>query len=391
MRIPFITIAMFCSLTASAITPQAAADMILGRNGDWRLAVMEQETKDLETKTLANAPDPEVEGSYLIAPKGETNRWGVELSYGMEWPGVYGARREVAEAQRQANAAEASAVAYEKRLEILTEIGTYLYADRRLEIMRRMAESTDSLMHIAERSLRGGQMSRIDLSKLQLERGRVNTQIANIEGEKRESEGRLQTLNGGHDCTSLLATIDRTFVMTPLHSLELYLEEALERPQVTQAMAELHAAQHGVQVAKGEGLPGFSIGYAHEFEDGMHFNGANLGITLPLFSNRGKVKAAKAAEAAAEFRKSTAVEQAESDIRAMYDEVLALDESLKVPTEVFRDTDYSTLLFKAYKGGEISLVDYLQERAWFQEAHLDFLELQYQREQTMWLLSSLCH
>lgn len=390
MKRTLLSAAVFLAIGSWAITPQQAADMILGRNGDWRLAVIEQEAKDLDSKTLANAPDPEVEASYLVAPKGETNRWGVELNYGFEWPGVYGARREVAEAMRQANAAEASAVAYGKRMEILSEIGSYLYADRRLSIMRKMSASTDSLMDITARLVAGGQMSRLDLSKLQLERGRINTQIANIEAEKRSAEGNLQTMNGGLDCTGLLETIDRTFVMTPLHSLDLYLEEAMERPQVTQAIAELHAAQHGVQVAKGEGLPGFSVGYTHEFEDGMHFNGANIGVSLPLFSNKGKVKAAKAAEAAAEFRKATAVDQAHSDIRAMYDEVVALDESLRVPSEVFGQTDYSTLLLKAYRGGELSLVDYLQERAWFQEAHLDFLELQYQREQTMWLLSALC-
>lgn len=379
------------ALAAWSVTPQEAAELILRNNGEYRLAKIEQEAKDLETMTMANAPDPEIEGSYLVAPSGEKNRWGAEISYGFDWPGVYSARRQSAEARRQANEAETSGVAYEKRMEILKEIGNYLYADRKLAILRNMATSTDSLMTISEKAMKGGQMSRLDLSKLTLERGRINTQIASIEAERRESEGVLQTLNGGIDCVALLQTVDRKFVMTPLHSLELYLEEALERPSVAQAMAELHAAQHDVDIAKREGMPGFSVGYSHEFEDGMHFNGANLGISIPLFSNRGKVKAAKAAQTAAEFRKETAVADAESDIRAMYDEVQALDESLKVPAEVFGTTDYALLLMKAYRGGELSLVDYLQERAWFQEAHLDYLELQYQREQTMWLLSSLCN
>lgn len=373
-----------------AITPQEAAEAILGRNGDRAGAMLERKAKDLETLTLGNAPDPEVEGAYKFAPDGEPNRWGAELSYGFEWPGVYVARRAAGSAMRDANAAEEDAVTYEKRMEILREIGTYLYADRRLAVMKTMAAATDSLADVTERAHKGGQMSRLDLCKVKLEQGRVNTQIANIEAEKRATEGNLQTLNGGFDCTALLESIDRKWVMTPVHSLELYLEEARKNPSVVRAMADHKAAKAQVKVAKSEGLPGFSVGYAHDFEDGMHFNGATLGISIPLFSNKGKVKAAKAAETAAEYRMTVATDQAESDIRALYEEVVALDSALKVPTEVFSNTDYNTLLLKAYRGGELTLTDYLTERAWFEEAQLDFMELQYQREQTMWILSSLC-
>lgn len=377
-------------MTSMAITPQDAAETILGRNGDRARAMLERRAKDLEAQTLGNAPDPEVEGAYKFAPDGEPNRWSAELTYGIEWPGVYGARRAAATSMQDTNAAEEDAVTYEKRMEILQEIGAYLYADRRLAVMRTMAAATDSLADVTERATKGGQMSRLDLSKVKLEQGRVNTQIANIEAEKKACEGNLQTLNGGFDCTPLLESIDRTWVMTPVHSLELYLQEAMEKPAVVKAMADYRTAQAQVKVAKAEGLPGFSVGYAHDFEDGMHFNGATLGVSIPLFSNRGKVKAAKAAEAAAEYGMTVAMDLAESEIRTMYDEVLALDKALEVPTEVFSSTDYSTLLLKAYRGGELTLTGYLTERAWFEDAQLDFMELQYQREQTMWMLSSLC-
>ena len=375
---------------AYAITPQEAANAILGRNGDRLQIAVAQNAKDLETRTIANAPDPTIEGDYMWMPEGVDNRWNVAIGYEMEWPGVYQSRRKLGEAMRDANAAEADAGVYEKYIEILKEIGTYIYAERRIEMMRNIQAATDSLHNAAVKANRGGQMSRLDLSKITLEQGRVNTLIANLEAEKSGSEGNLKTLNGGYDCTALLNSIDREWVMTPTHSLDEYLEEARTNPELKKAITELDVAERTIGVAKAEGLPSISVGYHHDFEDAMHFNGATLGVSIPLFSNRGKVKAAKAAKAVAEYQVTVTTDKVESEITALYDEVQLIDQALKVPMEVFATTDYNNLLLKAYRGGELSLTDYLQERSWFSEAHLDLLELQYQREQRMWLLSLLC-
>ena len=382
--------AIFMTLGAYAISPQEAANAILSRNGDRLQIAVEQNAKDLETRTIANAPDPTLEGDYMWMPEGVDNRWNVAIGYEFEWPGVYKSRRNLGKAMREANSAEADAGVYEKYIEILKEIGTYLYAERRIGMMRNIQSATDSLHSAAVRATKGGQMSRLDLSKITLEQGRVNTLIANLEAEKNGSEGNLKTLNGGHDCVALLNSIDRTWVMTPTHSLEEYLDEARTNPGLKKAIAELEVADRNIGVAKAEGLPGISVGYHHDFEDAMHFNGATLGVSIPLFSNRGKVKAAQAAKAVAEYQVNVTTDKVESEITALYDEVQLIDQALKVPMEVFASTDYNTLLLKAYRGGELSLTDYLQERSWFSEAHLDLLELQYQREQRMWLLSLLC-
>ncbi|MDE5839889.1 MAG: hypothetical protein K2H49_03110, partial [Muribaculaceae bacterium] len=60
---------------AYAITAQEAANAILSRNGDRLQIAIEQNAKDLESKTLANAPDPSIEGDYMIMPEGVDNRW----------------------------------------------------------------------------------------------------------------------------------------------------------------------------------------------------------------------------------------------------------------------------------------------------------------------------
>lgn len=393
MRLTKHTLAMLAIALpgiSAAMTPQEAADAILGRNGDRLQIENARQAKDLETFTLANAPDPEIEGEYLIGPSREENRWSAGVSYGIEWPGIYGARRNLAAALREANSADAKEAVWQKYVEILKEIGNYIFAERKLLLLHQVDCFTDSLVALNEKAHRGGEISRLDFSKIQLEHARIHTTIANLEAEKNSIEGNLKTLNGGNDCKAILGSISRIWEQTPVFSLQHYLDEARTSPELDKVIAQYKVAQEEVNVAKAEGLPGITVGYTHAYEDGMHFNGASLGLSLPLFSSRGKVKAAKAAAAVAEYEMTVITDRLESDITSLYEEVQLIDATLTTPLEIFASTDYNTLLLKAYKGGQLSLTSYLQERSWFYESHLDLLELQYQREQKMWLLSLLC-
>lgn len=388
-----MTLAIFVATTMAsshAITLWEAVDAILNRNGDRMLTELSREAKNAKTLGMANAPDPQIEGDYMVAPAGEDNRWGVGISYELEWPGAYGARRNLAKAMRNANSAEADAAFLSKRLEILNEIEAYLYADSRLSVMQNVMSTSDSIRAIAERAARGGELSRLDLSKIAIEQSRMQSMISNIKAEKLAIEGNLKTLNGGMDCKALLEQIDKTFGSTPLAPLDRYLAGAKNNPELAKAMSEYQVAERNVSVAKAERLPNFSIGYAHEFEDGMHFNGASIRVSVPLFASRHKVKAAEAAKAAAEYQMTVSTDVLESDINSLYVEIQTLDKALATPANVFSTTDYPTLLLKAYDGGELSLTDYLSELSWFYEAHLEFIDLQYQREQKANRLSLLC-
>lgn len=389
LRLLSVCITASSALYAFSISPREAADAILSRNGDYLSAIVAKDAKNIETQTLGNAPDPEISGGYMIAPKGETNRWDVGVSYAMEWPGVYGARRSMGKVTRNANDAEILALANAKRLEILTKIEEYLYTERRLNLMQQMADATDSIQALAEKSSRGGQMSQLDLAKVSLERGRVESELAKIKNDKVTIEGELTTFNGGYDARVLLKSIDRNVIADPLMPLESYIDGAKSNPDFLKAMADFEAAKQNVKVANAENLPSLSIGYAHEFEDGMHFNGANLGVSIPLFSAQGKKKAAKAAVAAAEHAATTVADRTESEVKSLYDQIVALDKALEVPKQIFSSTNYTALLLKSYRGGEISLVDYLQERIWFIETYLDFLEQTYLRAITFNTLHSL--
>lgn len=372
----------FTAATASAISPSEAADSILTKNKIIRSANYLRQAKDLEAKTYSNLPDPEIEGEYLVAPSGEENRWGVGINYELEWPGVYAARRKAAKMARESNYLDTRALIHDMRLEIYDELWAYLYADRRLTLLNKMSAATDSIRSLSEKAMRGGEMSRLDLSKIAIEQSRIKSMIANIENDRLSIKGRLTTLNGGEDCDSLLDAIDYDWAMTPLMDRENYhlYVIANDNSEILKVAKDELEAESRLGMSKAERLPGFKVGYAHAFEDGLHFNGANLGLSIPLFSSRNKVKAAKAMVNATKLNTEIVIENEISKVDALYDEIVSLDKSLETPTEIFSHTDYTDMLMKAYKGGELSLTEYLVELSWFYEAHLEYMELQYRRE-----------
>lgn len=381
--------AAFATHSAFAISPDEAADAILGRNADYISAVSSLEAENLDAATLGNLPDPEIEGAYKLAPSGEDNRWDVGVSYSMEWPGVYSARRNMSKSLKNENEAELNVFVAAKRLEILEKVEEYLYSCRKLLLIHSMAAATDSLRLITEKAVRGNQMSRLDLAKVSLEQGKIRASLSSAENEKFKLLGELKILNGGYDCSALLESIDNVDSRPTLYPKENYLSQINRNPEFLKKVADFESATRNVKVAKAEGLPSLKIGYSHDFEDGIHFNGANLGVSIPIFSNRGKAKAAKANASAAELEMSLISTRLESEVSSLFEQIEALDNALKTPDEIFSSTDYPALLLKALKGGEISVAEYLQERNWFVESHFDYLDLQYQRASAMRLLQSM--
>ncbi len=122
-------------------------------------------------------------------------------------------------------------------------------------------------------------------------------------------------------------------------------------------------------------LPGFAIGYIHEYEEKTHFNGFSFGINLPSWKNSYKKKRIQDELMAIDFEESAAVSARKAQIEADYttaSRAFALMEKGK-----FLLTDqYASLLDKSLKAGQIDLITYLSDLNEFIDARSSFLDLQ---------------
>lgn len=335
--------------------------------------VLDNKSEAASLATSANLPDPELEGEYLAAPAGEKDRWGVSLGWSLDWPGVYAARKRAAQgAVRKSEAAEA-VVRRQTLIEIKRLLLDYVLASSRVKLLEDMMQVNDSIALLAEKGFRGGEMTRLDLAKLRIERLSLEEAILTAEDARMTAVLSLTSIHG-RDCSAILSGLDVAFPEVEIPDKE-QLSKVGVSPAELEAEAALELARLEGMVNTKESLPSLSLAYRHAFEDGNHFNGGTLGISIPIFSGRGKSSASRAEIAAAEYRLESAHESRVAGIDAALHRLISLVDRAKRLSVLLEEADDSELLMKAYEKKVITLIDYLNERNYFLEARLNRLDI----------------
>lgn len=331
--------------------------------------------------TASNLPDPEVSGEYLWMPRDVDNRWSAQLSWSLDWPGVYAAKRK--EAGLLFSAAEKNT--WKQRIDRLAEIRDllldFIQCRQKLRLLDELALNNDSIYRLAEQAAKGGEITVLDLNKVRLEYANIKGAKAAIIDEEADILGNLSYIYGD-DCLILLENLDCAFPPVKIPSpqeIDILKQNA---PDVIAALADADAARQAKSVAKMEALPAISLGYKHAFEDAMHFNGVVWGISLPIFSSRGKQKAANAAILEAEYMAEAHAAQAEAEINAIVRKLALTSQQIEELAPVVENADYNAALLKAYKGGVITLIEYISDRNYFTNAAVELVTLRHAAAKT---------
>ena len=367
---------IFFSLSVKALTFEETALYLLEQSPEFKSENLSVESFNRNLMTENNLPDPELSGEYLFAPGDEIDKWGAELSWGIDWPGVYGAKNKESKAKMIANEKVITAARVKRLTEIKKLLLDYILVEKKIELIEHMRKDNDSIYTLAEKAASGGEMTVLDINKVRLENANLKVSRASLLDERSITLSSLASIYG-NDCSEILSTMTCEFPVIEIPTQEEISKAIPSSAEVTAAMAETEVSRRGEKVALMEALPSLSVGYKHAFEEGFHFNGATLGISIPIFSSRNKRKAAKAAMAESEFKAESAYMSAATDINEAMKRLIIMDSQLKEIEPILQVTNHHTLLLKAYKGGVITLLDYLSERSYFTSASMDLLTLKH--------------
>ena len=134
-------------------------------------------------------------------------------------------------------------------------------------------------------------------------------------------------------------------------------------------------------------LPKLELGYQYTNELGDGFNGVTVGASIPLFSNKRKVAAAKAEAITNELNRNTYRNDVEAQLKADYAQAVALKSQLTQYFDIIADDNNFTVLRKALDGGQITLLNYLLELRYFLDAKNKYLDLEHSYHATIASLS----
>lgn len=134
-----------------------------------------------------------------------------------------------------------------------------------------------------------------------------------------------------------------------------------KNPVLAYVEQEIELGKRQVSLSKAMGLPTFSAGYMSEKVVGQQFQGLTLGISIPLWENKNRVKQAKAAVTAAESRQTDSKQQFYSQLQILYNRANGLKNTADTYRKSLETVNNTDLLGKALNVGEISLLDYIVE------------------------------
>lgn len=381
-RLIAVTLSVFAVVSVMAQDIYTPVLEEIGRNSaKAHLYQKEYESALAENATGLAPENPEVEFGYLWGDKLTGDRKDVSVSQSFDFPTVYSRRSKLSH-EKDLSAArlltsQRNALLLEAK-EMLVEL-VYLNAKR--ELCRRQLEDATRLSQIYEKMLSLGQTTRIDYNKALLSETGFENDLAQTEVERQALLDRLAILNGGNP-----VTFDHTEIPAePLPAdFDRWLEEAEHsNPELQYLISQIEVSRRDADLTKAEGLPKLSVGYMGEFVKESNFQGVTIGVSIPLWENRNKVRSAKARTLAAEEAVTAAREDCRATLKSLFSQATALGEMEKRYAASMSDSDNIELLSRALSKGTMTMLEYVNEVQYQYESADRLLQIRRDRELAM--------
>lgn len=228
------------------------------------------------------------------------------------------------------------------------------------ELSERIARSEKIEAAYRDMQLRG-ETDMIEVNKAHLAYVAQKNALARNEIERASLLADLQRLNGG-EAVQVNALVYDENVMLPADFRIWYDEMSQRSPELDYMRKNVEVNASEARTAKMSNYPTLTAGYMAELVKGSNFRGLTLGLSIPLWSVRSKVRQANSSYEASKLEERDAASQLYSSLRGLYEKAKGLQEisstlseSLAVSTEAMALTEHRL------QAGEISLIDNIME------------------------------
>ena len=211
--------------------------------------------------------------------------------------------------------------------------------------------ATDSLLSICRKQMLRGNATIMELNRIRLDSMNIQSDIARNVGETAQLKIALQKLGASE------ASLN-----TPPSDTNIKADIAVPTSAALQlANATLKQAEQEVKLSKQSMMPTLTLGYRRNTEYGENAsNGPLIGVSMPLFSNSRKTKAARLKQSAAELEVENIQYQLDTQRKALQAEATNLKQQLDTYDTALMQQTLATLM-KAVSAGELSIADYYVE------------------------------
>lgn len=305
---------------------------------------------------------PEVGFDYLWgSPADVGTRKDISVTQSIDVATLAGARGKLADSRT-----ELSAIQYNiERQKILLEAKQLyikiVYCNAvNAELSSRIARSEQ--IEAAYRDMQArGETDMIEVNKAHLAYLSQKNALSRNLVERESLLSELQGLNGGEP-VEVNASVISTDEVLPADFGAWYAEASQQIPELAYMKKNVDVNAAEARTAKMANYPSLTAGYMAELVKGSNFRGLTLGLSIPIWSVRSKVRQANASCEAAKLEERDAMTKTYNSFKALYDRAKGLQEiSAELSSSLAVSTEAMALTEHKLKAGDISLIDNIME------------------------------
>lgn len=375
-KIIFAALTVFASLTASGqiLFPEILAQ--IDENSLELRSLRSQADADiLEQRTGLAPSNPELEIGYLPgSPTSIGVRKDISLTQEFDFPTAYSNRKKLAESRTSGINNEY----LRQRTEILEEVQELcidlIYQNALHSLYDSQMQNAASINDAFSRMGNNGAASALEINKARLNLALMQDRLARIEIERDRILSEIARKNGGKPVQLDTNVFDSLEITQTID--ELIEKCKAQDPSLAFYQDLCQSATRNTRTVRSESLPKWSVGYTGEFVPGENFSGVTVGLSIPLWENRGRVKHARAQEIAARTTADNAIADMEAYMNYLYSSALSLENTIRIYSQAVEEASNQDMLLRSYQSGAMNLLDYLLEVQYLFECRDNLLQAQ---------------
>ena len=381
IKIVFLLIFLPCSIIAQDAIEDVVKEIELNNTS---LAAHRKSTdaQKIGNKTGNFLQNPAMEFNYLWGdPSQIGNRTDFSISQTFDFPSAYSYKNQISELKN-----DQAELEYRRQLiniQLKTRLICYdlIYSNALQSELTKRVSYSQNIAKSYRLKFEKGDANILDYNKAQLNLLNISKELEALVIEQHAQLAELTQLNGGKP----VALNKTTFEMAelPLDFEQWYQAMEQSNPTFGWLKKEIEISQKQTSLNRALGLPKIQAGYMSESVVGQQFQGITVGLTIPLFENKNRVKYA---EANAQAMESVALDnkiQFYNHLKALHTKTIALQKNVKDYRTSMLSYDSSELIKKALDKGEISLINYLMEFSLYFESINKLLAMERDLHKTM--------
>ena len=365
---------------------QNTVDQVLAeveKNNTTLIAIRKSvDAEKIGNKTGIFLQNPELAFNYLWgSPSVIGNRSDFSVSQTFDFPTSYGYKNQISDLKNEQTELEYQKQLMDIRLKTSLVCFDLIYANALQEELTKRVDYAKSIAKSYQLKFEKGETNILEYNKAQLNLLNVSKELESIEIERNALLAELTGLNGGNTVDFNVSSFQ--IPELPADFEQWYVLAEQKNPTFSWLKKEIEISQKQTGLNRAMSLPKLQTGYMSESVVGQQFQGVTVGLTIPLWENKNKVKYA---EANSQALKSIAADnkiQFYNHLKAVHTKTIALQKNVNEYRSSLLTFDSSELSKKALDQGEISLIDYLMDFSFYYESLNKLLELERDLNKTM--------